>query len=229
MGTRHKPTARALASWLCALWGRHEGARSGRLLPGCGASRVGRSPTPDRSSFWACCRGPLPTSCGCGGCGRGVPSPTSQRALLRAGFVRCGGGMRAPGRGPLLPGRGASRVGRSPTPDRPSFGACGRGPLPTGCGWGGCRQGEPLPNPQRALLRAGFARCGGGTLAPGGGAPLALVWRVRGRAFSDPRPLVLWGLRPGPTTHWLWVRGVWAWGPVTNPTARALASWPSAL
>ena len=41
------PTVRAFWSWLCALWGRHEGARGGRLLPGCGASGVGRSPTPD--------------------------------------------------------------------------------------------------------------------------------------------------------------------------------------
>ena len=60
------PTARALASWLCALWGRHEGARGGRLLPGCGASRVGRSPTPDHPSFRACGRGTLPTGRGCG-------------------------------------------------------------------------------------------------------------------------------------------------------------------
>ena len=41
------PTARALASWFCALWGRHEGAWGGRLLPGCGAFGVRRSPTPD--------------------------------------------------------------------------------------------------------------------------------------------------------------------------------------
>ena len=27
------PTERAFASWLCALWGRHEGARGGGLLP----------------------------------------------------------------------------------------------------------------------------------------------------------------------------------------------------
>ena len=60
------PTARALASWLCALWGRHEGARGGRLLPGCGASGDGRSPTPDHSSFRACGEGPLPTGRGCG-------------------------------------------------------------------------------------------------------------------------------------------------------------------
>ena len=66
-----------------------------------------------------------------------APCGSPQRALLRAGFARCGGGMRAPGRGPLLPVCGASGVGRSPTPDRSSFGAWGRGPLTTGCGCGG--------------------------------------------------------------------------------------------
>ena len=45
------PTARAPASRLCALWGRHEGACGGRLLPGCGASGVGRSPNPDCPPF----------------------------------------------------------------------------------------------------------------------------------------------------------------------------------
>ena len=84
------PTARALASWPCALWGRHEGAPGGRLLPWCGVSRVRRSPTPDLSSFRACRRGPLPTGCCSGGCGRGDASPTRPRALLRAGFARCG-------------------------------------------------------------------------------------------------------------------------------------------
>ena len=123
----------------------------------------------------------------------------------------------------------ASGVGCSHTPDRPSFGACGRGLLPTGCGCGGCGRGDPSPTPQRALLRAGFARCGGGTRAPGGGPPHAWVWGVRDWALSHPRPPVLWGVRPGPTTHWLWMREVWAWGPVTNPTARALASWLFAL
>ena len=49
------------------------------------------------------------------------------------------------------------------------------------------------------------------------------MWGVRGQVLSHPRPLVRSGVRPGPTTHWLWVRGVRAWGPVTNPTARALA------
>ena len=114
------------------------------------------------------------------------------------------------------------------TPDHSSFRACGRGPLPTGCGCGGCGRGDPSPTPQHALLRAGFARCGGSMRVPGGGT-LAWVGGVRCRALSHPRPLVPSGVQLGPTTHWLWVRGVQAWGPVTNPTARALASWVCAL
>ena len=49
------------------------------------------------------------------------------------------------------------------------------------------------------------------------------MWGVQGQALSQPGPLVRLGVRPGPTTHWLWVRGVRAREPVTNPTARALA------
>ena len=222
------PTACALASWLCALWGRHEGARGGRLMPGCGASGDRRSLIPDLSSVRACSRGPLPTDCGCGGCGHGDPSPTPQRALLRAGFARCGGGMRVPWGGRLLFGCSTSGDGRSPTRDLSSVRACSRGPLPTGCRPGGCRRGDPSPTPQRALLQAGFACYGGGMRVPRG-APLAWVWGVRGRALSHPRPLVRSGVQPGPTTHWLWVGGVRAWGPVTDPTARTLASCLCAL
>ena len=78
------PTARPLASWLCALWGRHEGARGGRLLPGCGASGVGRSPTPDCPPSGRAAGAHYPLAVGERGCGRGDPSPTPQRALLRA-------------------------------------------------------------------------------------------------------------------------------------------------
>ena len=77
-------------------------------------------------------------------------------------------------------------------------------------------------------LRAGLAAVGAAQGRPGG-APLAWVRGARGRALSHPRPLVLSGVRPGPTTHGMWVRGVRARGLVTNPTARALASWLCAL
>ena len=171
------PTARALAGWLCALWGWQEGARGVGLLPGCGASGVCRSPTPDRPSFQACGQGPLPTGCWCGGCGRGDPSSTPQRALLRAGFALWGRHEGTSG-GRLVPGCGVSRLRRSPFPDRPSFRACVRGPLPAGCGCRGCGRGDPSPTPQRAFLRASFARCGGGTRSPGGGASCLGVGRL---------------------------------------------------
>ena len=78
------PTARALASWLCTLWGRHEGARGGRLLPGCGVSGVGRSPTPHCPPSGRAAEAHYPLAVGEGGCERGDPSPTPQRAFLRA-------------------------------------------------------------------------------------------------------------------------------------------------
>ena len=265
------PTARALASWLCALWGRHDGARGGRLLPGCGASGVGRSPTPDCPPSGRAAGAHYPLAVGAGGCGRGDPSPTPQRALLRASFARCGGGTRAPGgggpawvwgvrgralshprlpalwagcRGPLstgcgfggvrawgpvtnptaralaccgggmsvagggrlLPGCGACGVGRSPTPNCRPSGRLAGAHYPLAVGAGGCGRGDPSPTPQRALLRAGFARCGGGIRVPGGGASCLGVGRPASGALPPPTARPLGGL-PGPTTHWLWVRG----------------------
>ena len=135
------PTARALASWPCALWGRHEGARGGHLSPGCGASGVRRSPDPDHSSFRACGRGPLPTGCGCGGCGRGDPSPTPQRALLRAGVARCGGGMRVPGGGASCLGVGRPGSGALPPPTSRPLGRAAGAHYPLAVGAGGAGVG----------------------------------------------------------------------------------------
>ena len=163
------PSARALASWLCALLGRREGARGGRLLPRCGASGVGRSSTPDCAPSGRAAGAHYPLAVGAGGCGRGGPSPTPQRALFRAGFARCGGGTRAPGGGRLLPRCGASGVERSPIPDCSPSGRAAGAHYPLTVGAGGCGRGDPSPTPQRALFRAGFARCGGSTRAPEGG------------------------------------------------------------
>ena len=60
-----------------------------------------------------------PVCPGCGRCGRGDQAPAPQRAPLRAGVARLGGGGEAsPGGGlPLL--RGASDVRCSPSPDCP--------------------------------------------------------------------------------------------------------------
>ena len=88
-------------------------------------------------------------------------------ALRAAGAAR----GRTGGGGRLLPGCGASVVGRSPMAYRPSFGrAAGvRYPLAVGAVYG---RGDPSPTPQRAILRAGFARCGGGTEAVWGASPI---------------------------------------------------------
>ena len=80
------PTVRPFASWLWALWGRHEGAWGGRLLPRCGASGVWRSPIHDCQPSWRAAGAHYPLAVGAGGCGRGDLSPTPQRALLLDGL-----------------------------------------------------------------------------------------------------------------------------------------------
>ena len=190
--------------------------------------------------------GALPTSTACplggvpgptthwlwvrGGCGRGDLSPTPQRALLRAGFAPCGGGMRAPGGGGGASRLGVGRPGSGALPP-PTARPLGGLPGPT-THWlwvqGGCGRGDPPPAPQRALLRAGFARCGGSMRVPGG-APPAWVWGVRVQALSHPRLSALWAGCRGPLPTGCGCGGVRAWGPVTNPTASALASWLCAL
>ena len=195
------PTARAVASWLCALWGRHEGAPGVRLLPGCGASGAGRSPIPDCPPSGRAAGAHYPLAVGAGGCGRGDPSPTPQSALLQAGFARCGGGTRAPGGGAscLLVGRPGS--GALP-PRLPTLWAGCGGPLATGCGCGGVRAWGPVTNPTARAL----ACCGGGMRMPGGGGTCLGVGHPGSGALRPPTARPLCGL-PGPTTHWLWVRG----------------------
>ena len=62
-----------------------------------------------------------------------------------------------------------------------------------------------------------------------GRASLAWVWGVRGRALSHARLPALWAGCRGPLPTGCGCGGVRAWGPVTNPTACALASWLCAL
>ena len=183
-------TARALASYLCSLWGRHKDARGGRLLPGRGASRVGRSPTPNRPSFGACGRGPLATGCGCGGCGRGKPSSNPDRSLLRAGFARCGGSTRTPGGGGAsCLGLGRPGSGALPLPTARPLGRAAGAHYPLAVGAGGVGVGTRHPahsacSCELALraVRAAQGRPGGGASCLGVGSP--------GRALSHPRPLV---------------------------------------
>ena len=177
------PTARALASWRCALSGRLEGARGGALLACVWGLRSWALSHSRPLVLEACGRGPLTTGCWCGGCGRGDPSPTSRRELLLAGFARCGGSTRAAGGGASCLGMG-----------RPGLGAL---PRPTACPWGvrlgpathwlwvrGVEAWKPCHLPHSARSYELALRAVGAARGRPGGAPLALVWGVLGWALS---------------------------------------------
>ena len=222
------PTASALASWLCALWGRYEAARGGRLLPGCGASGVGRSPTPDCPPSGQAAGAHYQLAVGAVGCGRGDPSPNPQRALLQAGFARCRGGTRAPGGGASCLGVGLPGSGALPPPTARPLGGL---PGPT-THWLWVRGGEGVgtrhqPHSARSCELA--LRAVGAARGRQGGAPLAWVWGVRCRAPSDRRLPALWAGCRGPLPTGCGCGGVRGWGPVTNPKGRALASCGGAL
>ena len=173
---------------------------------------------PRLPALWAGCRGPLPTGYGCGGVRAWGPvtDPTA-RAL-----ACCGGGMRVPGGGASCLGVWHPGSGALPSPTaRP----LGRVPGPTthwlwvrgGAGMG-TRHQPHSARPCELALRAVEAARG----RPGR-APPAWVWGVRGRALSHPRLPALWAGGRGPLPTGCGCGGLRAWGPVTNPTARALA------
>ena len=92
-------------------------------------------------------------------------------------------------------------------------------PVCPGCGR--CGHGDPAPAPQRAPLRAGVARCGGGGRASPAGVPSTIVKGAGGQALSPPDC--------PPTGRAVGVRhphavgaGVWVWGPNTVPLACVL-------
>ena len=215
VGTRHQPHS-ALS---CVPWGRHEGAWGGRLLPGCGASGVGRSPAPDCPPSGRAAGALYPLALGAGGCGRGDPSTTPQRAC----FARCGSGMRVPGGGASCLGVGRPGSGALPPPTARPLGGL---PGPTthwlwvrgGAGVGTRHQPHSVRSCVLALRAVGAAR------GRPGGAPAAWVWGVRGRALSHPRLPALWAGCRGPLPSGCGCGGVRAWGPVTNPTACLLCA-----
>ena len=136
--------------------------------------------------------------------------------------------MRVPGGG--APCLGVGRRGRALSHSQlPALWVGCRGPLPTGCGCGGLRAWGPVPSPTaRALSSWLCALWGRHEGARGGGAP-AWMWGVRCRALSHPRLPALWAGCRGPLPTGCRCGAVRAWGPVTNPTARALGSRLCAL
>ena len=114
-------------------------------------------------------------------------------------------------------------------PRLPDLCAGFRDPLPTGCGCGGLRAWEPVTNPTARTLSSWLCALPGRHEGARGGAPPAWVWGVRGWALSHPRLPALWAGCRSPLPTGCGRGGVRAWGPVTNPTARALSSWLCAL
>ena len=158
----------------------------------------GAVPPPAARPLERAARVPRPGCPGCGRCGCGDAAPAPQRAPLRAGVARCGGGGgTSPGGGafyrcegrmvsgavPPLAARPLERAARVPRPACPRCGRCGRG--------------DSAPAPQRAPLRAGVARCGCGGRASLGGVPSTVVRGAWCQALSLPRPPVLWSGQPG--------------------------------
>ena len=90
------PPACALAGRRCSLWGWWKGVPGGGAFHRCEGRLVsGAVPPPAARPLERAARVPRPVCPGCGRCGRVDPAPAPQRAPLRAGVARCGGGGRA--------------------------------------------------------------------------------------------------------------------------------------
>ena len=163
------PTACALAGRLCLQWGWRKGVPGGGVFHRCeGRLRSGAPPPPTARPLG----GPLGSAnhvlwaraCGCGG-------PTlSPWPACPVGAACCGvGGGPSPGGVACHCCEGRLVSGADPPPTvRPLGRAAGvLRPVCSGCGR--CGPGDPAPVPQRAPLRAGVARCGGGGRASPGG------------------------------------------------------------
>ena len=193
------PTACALAGRRCSLWGWRKGVPGGGAFHRCEGRLVsGAVPPPAARPPERAARVPRPVCPGCGRCGRVDPAPAPQRAPLRAGVARCGAGRRAsPGGGAFHRCEGRSASGAVPPPAARPPERAARVPRPVCPGCGRCGRVDPAPAPQRAPLRAGVARCGGGGRASPGRVPSTVVRGAWCQALSLPRPLVLRSAQPG--------------------------------
>ena len=185
--TQHRPhSVRPCGPALLAV-GVAEGRPPGGAFHRCEGRLVsGAVPSPAARPLERAARVPRPVCPGCGRCGRVDPAPAPQRAPLRAGVARCGGGGRAsPGGGAFQHCDGRLGSGGAPPPAARPLGRAARVPRPVCPGCGRCGCGDPAPAPQRATLRAGVACCGGGGGASSGGGAFQ---RCEGRLVSGAVP-----------------------------------------
>ena len=192
------PTACALASWRCSLWGWRKGVPGGGAFHCCeGRPASGAVPPPAARPLERAVRVPRPVCPGCGRRGRGDPALAPQRAPLRAGVALLGGGGGAsPGGVPSTAVRGVWCQALSlPQPPvlwsgQPGFRVpCVPGAVGAGVGT------EHRPHSVRpcglALLAVGVAE------GRPPGVPSTVVRGTWCQALSLPRPPVLWSGQPG--------------------------------
>ena len=179
----------------CSVWRAWGGAVRSRFPPTWLGAVVARGvrgqalPLPRLPAHWAGCSGPLPTCCGRGCVLVGAQHfPLGLHALwgLRAAGVVWWGAV--PGGGVACHCcEGCLVSGAVPPPTARPLGRAAGVPRPVCSGCGQCRRGDPAPVPQRAPLRAGVARCGGGGRASPGGVPSTVVRGVSGQALPVPK------------------------------------------
>ena len=198
-GPSTSPTACALAGRRCSLWGWRKGVPGGVAFRRCEGRLVsGAVPPPAARPPERAARVPRPACPGCGRCGRVDPAPAPQRAPLRAGVARYGGGGRAsPGGVPSTVVRGAWCQALSlPRPPvlrsvQPGFrDPCVPGAVDVGV-WTQHRPHSVRPCGP-ALLAVGAAEG-----RPRGGVPSTVVRGAWCQALSLPRLLVLRSAQPG--------------------------------
>ena len=164
------PTACPIAGWRCSLWGWLKGVPGGGAFHHCqGRLRSGAVPPltarPLGGLLGSASHVLWARMCGCGG-----PTLFPWPACPVGAACRGGGWRPSPGGLACHRCEGCLVSGAVPPPAaRPLEWAAGV-PRPMCPGCGRCGRGDPAPAPQRAPLRAGVARCGGGRrAAPGGG------------------------------------------------------------
>ena len=228
MGTQHQPHSAGLLRAGFARCGAATGCPGEAPRASARGVRGRALSLPQPPVLWAGGRGPLPVIFGRRGCGRGDPVPNTQRTLLQAGFARSGGGTRAPGRGRLVPPCGMSVVGHPPSANRLSLGQAAEARCMFAVAAGGVGVGtRHLPH-SACFCELALRAVGVATGRPAGGAS-CLREGCPGSGTLPPLPARPWGGRPGPAARYFSAGGVRAWGPVTNPTVHALASWVCAL
>ena len=132
--------------------------------------------------------------CGCGG-----PSLSPWPACPVGAACRGGGGRPSQGGVACHLCEGRLVSGAVPPPAARALGWATGVPRPACSGCSRCGCGDPALVSQRARLRAGVARCGGGGRASLGGVPSTVVRGVRGRELPLPRLPTHWAGCCGPS------------------------------